>query len=203
MPAISAIIGVVLALLLLFGVDLAIRPQMISLTTNRLQSEVTRIINQAVKQSLEQEQGAYDTLITMQSGPDGTLSALTANTTALNTLRTDVLEYLLEQIELLDTTELGIPLGNLTGWMIVSGRGPILPVRVLTAIVPKAEFRNVFTSAGINQTLHQVMLDVTVTVQLLFSGGTAECTVSAPVCVAETVLIGQVPETYLQISSNR
>ena len=54
-----------------------------------------------------------------------------------------------------------------------------------------------FTSAGINQTLHQIMLDVEVEITLLIPGGKTETRVDAAVCVAETLLMGQVPDTYL------
>ena len=60
-------------------------------------------------------------------------------------------------------------------------------------------FRNVFTSAGINQTLHQVMLEVSVQVKLHLPGGTTETLVEAQVCAAETVIVGQVPGAYLEL----
>ena len=90
-----------------------------------------------------------------------------------------------------------MPLGSLTGFSTASDWGPTLPVGVLTAAVPKAEFSNRFTAQGINQTLHQIMLDITVEVTLLIPGGRAETSVTAQVCVAETLLVGEVPDTYL------
>lgn len=62
-------------------------------------------------------------------------------------------------------------------------------------------FRNNFEQAGINQTLHQVMLDVSVTVYLLIPGETLSTQVDSEICVAETVIVGQVPETYLYLGS--
>ena len=58
---------------------------------------------------------------------------------------------------------------------------------------------NVFTSSGINQTLHQVMLNVQVECTLLIPGGTVDTVVEAQVCAAETLLVGQVPDTYLEL----
>lgn len=196
---IPALAGIGLALILLWRVDGILRPQMIDLTTAQIQNQVTSIVNEAVEDTLE-DSAVYDTLFTMHTDSEGGLSALTANSFALNQLRTSVLECVLTQVGSLDRGDICIPMGNLSGLTFLTGRGPSLPIQILTAAVPTAEFRNVFTSAGINQTLHQVMLDVTVTVKLLVSRGTVECTVTAPVCVAETVLIGQVPETYLNIT---
>ena len=73
------------------------------------------------------------------------------------------------------------------------------PVRVLTAAVPAADFENVFTSAGINQTLHQVMLHIRVECTLLIPGGTVDTAVETRVCAAETLLVGQVPDAYLEL----
>ena len=75
----------------------------------------------------------------------------------------------------------------------------LLPVRVRTAAVPTADFENVFTSAGINQTLHRIMLNVRVECTLLIPGGTVDTTVEAQVCAAETLLVGQVPDSYLEL----
>ena len=103
----------------------------------------------------------------------------------------------------LDGQDLGIPLGSLTGLASASNLGPNIPVRVLTAATPSADFRNVFTSAGINQTLHQIMLEVQVEVTLLIPGGTVETVVEAQVCAAETLLVGSVPETYLELTEQQ
>lgn len=196
-----ALAGIAAAVLLLNGVDRALRPQLTELVSAQLQNAVTEAVNDAVGKSLEGEQGNYDALYTLHTDESGRLSALTADTAGLNRLRTQVLEETLCQVKLLDSEELGIPVGNLTGWVLLSGRGPVLPVKVLTAAAPRAEFRNDFTAAGINQTLHRVMLEITVTVQVLMPGGTREYTVTTPVCIAETVVMGQVPETYVGLGS--
>ena len=95
--------------------------------------------------------------------------------------------------------QLGIPLGNLTGLSSVSGWGPTVPVRVVAVAHSDAAFENTFSAAGINQTLHQVMLDITVTVRILIPGETVETVIDTRVCVAETVVVGEVPGTYLEL----
>ena len=82
---------------------------------------------------------------------------------------------------------------------IFAGSGPDLPVQVLSVASAEGNYRNDFISAGINQTLHRVILDITVTADLLLPGGVVETFVSTPVCVAETIIIGQVPQTYLEL----
>ena len=195
----SAAVGIGLALLVIQALEARARPLITAIAQEKTKNSVTAILNQAVENTLSSQGTLYDDFVTIQTDSRGAITALTTNPVPLNTLRTEILEDILEQVNSLDSTELGIPLGNLIGFSPASGRGPMLPVRVLSAAVPEAVFRNVFTSAGVNQTLHQVMLHVSVAVTLLLPGETLETVVEAQVCIAETVIVGQVPSAYLGI----
>ena len=171
----------------------------LGLAKAKVKNAVTSIINDAVNETLSSEAISYGDLVTLEKDTAGQVTVLAANTAQLNALRTEILGRILEQVEQLDSQELGIPLGNLTGFATASDLGPVLPVRVLTAATPTAAFEHVFTSSGINQTLHQVMLNVQVECTLLIPGGTVDTVVEAQVCAAETLLVGQVPDTYLEL----
>lgn len=198
----AAAVGVGLALLVIFLVDAALRPAVTTLATVQAQNKITGIVNDAVSTTLANQGIAYADLVTVERDESGKVSLLAMDSVKLNTLRTRILEDVLEQVEGLDAQELGVPLGSLTGFATASDWGPMLPVGVLTAAVPRAEFSNQFTAQGINQTLHQIMLDITVDVTLLIPGGRAETTVTAQVCVAETLLVGEVPDTYLGLPTS-
>ena len=180
-------------------IDAALRPTVTELAKAKVKNAVTSIINDAVNETLSSEAISYGDLVTLEKDTAGQVTVLAANTAQLNALRTEILGRILEQVEQLDSQELGIPLGNLTGFATASDLGPVLPVRVLTAATPTAAFEHVFTSSGINQTLHQVMLNVQVECTLLIPGGTVDTVVEAQVCAAETLLVGQVPDTYLEL----
>lgn len=193
----AAAVGIGLALLVIWLLDAALRPAVTTLATVQAQNKITGIVNDAVTATLADQGVAYADLVTVERDESGKVSLLAVDSVKLNTLRAQILEEVLEQVEGLDAQELGVPLGSLTGFSTASDWGPTLPVGVLTAAVPKAEFSNRFTAQGINQTLHQIMLDITVEVTLLIPGGRAETSVTAQVCVAETLLVGEVPDTYL------
>ena len=196
------VIGVGLALAVIFLIDSALRPTLTALARARVENAVTRIVNDAVNGTLTSEAISYSDLVTLEKDAAGQVSVLAANTAQLNALRTEILGEVLAQVEQLDSQELGVPLGSLTGFATASDLGPVLPVRVLTAAVPTADFENVFTSAGINQTLHRIMLNVRVECTLLIPGGTVDTAVEAQVCAAETLLVGQVPDAYLELPGN-
>lgn len=194
-----ALLGIGLALLVIAALDNALRPVVTTLAQAKTENVVTGIINEAVMETLSAEAVAYRDLVTLERDSMGQVTLLSTNSPKLNALRTQILQTVLEKVDALNSEDLGIPLGSITGLSTASDWGPELPVQVLAAATPAAEFRNVFTSEGINQTLHQVMLDVQVDITLLIPGGKTETQVSAEVCVAETLLLGQVPDTYLEL----
>ena len=93
---------------------------------------------------------------------------------------------------------MGIPLGSLFLPEILSGKGPAIPVKILSIRNSDASFASHFTEAGINQTLQQLTMNVSVDVSILVLGRTDSFTVSSQVVVAETIIVGQVPDTFFQ-----
>ena len=199
----SVLLGVSLAVLLIHCFDISLRPQMIALAETRLQNQITHIADLAVTKAMGEQALTYSDMVHAQVGQDGAVSMLTTDAVRLNTLRSAILEEIVSQFEGIDSHSLGIPFGALTGIDLFSAWGPKLPVQVVSVASANGTFRNDFTSAGINQTLHRIMVDITVTAQLLLPGGIVESNVATPVCVAETVIIGQVPQTFLQIPSTQ
>ena len=100
----------------------------------------------------------------------------------------------------LDINEIGLPLGSLILPELFSGTGPKLPIKVLSISSSDADFRNDFSAAGINQTSHRIMMDVTITMTVLTPVGTESVTVTSGVVVAETVIVGHVPDSYVNVN---
>ena len=199
----SVLLGVSLAFLLIRCFDFSLRPQMIALAETKLRNQITHIADLALGKAMEEQALNYSDIVALQTGQDGSVSMLTTDTIRLNALRSAILEEVVSQIEGIDSHSLGIPFGSLTGVDLFAAWGPKFPVQVISVASSSGSYRNDFTSAGINQTLHRILLDVTVTAQLLLPGGIAETQIDLPVCVAETVIIGQVPQTFLQIPATQ
>lgn len=196
----SLALGLALIFLFIRWFDAALRPHLVALSESQIRNCLTQMANSSVTQALVDQELSYDDLVTLRTDPNGSLSALVTDTVCLNHLRSFVLDDIIMQVEALDSRSLSVPLGALTGIDLLSALGPRLPVQVVSVVSAQGAYRNDFISAGINQTLHRIMLDVAVTAKLLLPGGIVEVTVSTPVCVAETVIIGQVPQTYLNWS---
>lgn len=196
---VSAVLGIGLALLLIWSINLRVMPIFSAMATTRVKNTVTRRLEQTINDYIVGQNITYHDIITLEKDENGAITALTSNMTRLNTMRNGILIDVSEAVDTLDTNELSIPIGNITGISFLSGRGFSLPVRLITVGTAQAEFHQSFTAAGINQTHHQIILDVTVTLNILLPGETITTEVKTQVCAAETVIVGGVPETYLQL----
>ena len=99
-----------------------------------------------------------------------------------------------------DVSDIQVPLGSLFDLEPLWAKGPTLRARAMTVGTVRAEFDSQFTSAGVNQTLHRIWMEVVVPMTLLLPGGEVEVSVNTRLCVAETVIVGRVPDTYLQLA---
>ncbi|NLF34336.1 MAG: sporulation protein YunB, partial [Clostridiales bacterium] len=182
-----ALVGVGLAFLLIAHFTGEFRPVLTAMATAKVNNAVTLTLNGAVADCVADRSVEYGDVITLEKDEGGRITALTGNMAELNALRGAIMARVVEAVNGIDTHDLAIPAGNLTGIAFLSGKGLSLPVKVLSVAFTRAEYRHVFTAAGINQTWHQVMLDLTATVDILIPGGNLTDHVSTQVCVAETV----------------
>ena len=192
-------LGVLLAAALIFGLDLRLRPVVETTAEAKVTNAVTRLLDSAVTAEIQDRAITYSDLITVEKDESGRITALTSNMAALNDLRTSILSDAVAAVDEIDTQSLAIPVGNLTGINFLSGRGFDLPVEVMTVGSAHAVFQSQFTDAGINQTRHQILLEVTVSVDILLPGGDLPAEITAQVPVAETVIVGSVPDTYVEL----
>ena len=166
------------------------------------QTQVTNatsdLINDAVAKQIALGDIAYDRIVYFEKDISGKITALKTNIGEVNKLKTDTLNVINDEILAMDASHIGIPLGSLILPEFLSGRGPQIPVEVLTIRNSDADFKSDFTHAGINQTLHQLHMTVWVDVAVLVLGSTVSFSVEADVVVAETIIVGDVPDTYLQ-----
>lgn len=194
-----------LALLALIGMLAVAGTQMKQLLTKlavtRVTNTVNRIVTQAVNETIDSGEIRYDDLISFEKDNEGKITAVKSNMPEFNRLQSKILNVILERISEVSTRDLSIPLGSLTGASLLAGRGPLISVRMQSVGSSTAHLENRFVSAGINQTKHQIFLDVDVSVAILLPGFSTATQVSNAFTVAETVIVGTVPETYTYFSS--
>ena len=196
-------IGIFTALLAAgMGLTLSqLKPLVTGLATARVTNQVNRIVVAAVNEAVERGDIRYEALIRFEKDESGRVTALQSNMAEFNRLQVRIADDILARLSEVSTSELLIPLGTLTGSPLLAGRGPALTVRMQSVGSAAARLRNEFSAAGINQTRHQIILDVDVSVSILLPGYTTSARVTNEVAVAETVIVGSVPENYTYFST--
>lgn len=173
-----------------------VNPLSEELALAKISDVASNVINQAVSRQIEAGNVQYDDLVTLERDGEGRITALTTNMQEMNRLKTQLLTILDDDIYDIGDDEISIPIGNLTGIQLLSGRGGTIPVKIVAVSSSDASFRGEFEGAGINQTIHRIMMDVSLDLIILLPSGTVRDCVTTEVCVAETVLLGQVPQSY-------
>lgn len=175
----------------------ALRPMLAAAARYQVRSQVTAAVEQWAARDLQERGVDYSDFVTITRNEAGEITALSADMARLNLLRAELSAHLLERLE--DSQlELTVPVGSLLPIEPTWARGPELHLRALALGTASAEFESEFTSAGINQTRHRLWLELSVPVTVLLPGGGEELTVDSRLCVAETVIVGQVPQTWFQ-----
>ena len=175
----------------------ALRPMLAAAARYQVRSQVTAAVEQWAARDLQERGVDYSDFVTLTRNEAGEITALSADMARLNLLRAELSAHLLERLE--DSQlELTVPVGSLLPFEPTWARGPELHLRALALGTASAEFESEFTSAGINQTRHRLWLELSVPVTVLLPGGGEELTVDSRLCVAETVIVGQVPQTWFQ-----
>ncbi len=168
------------------------------LAETSVKNTTSDLTNDAIARQIAEGIIQYDRIVYFEKDLDGRITALKTNMSEINRLKTDILNIINDEIMALDTSDIGIPLGSLFLPEFLSGKGPAIPVHILSIRNSDAAFQSAFSQAGINQTLHKLTMEVSVDVAVLVLGQTSSFTINSEVVVAETVIVGDVPNTFLQ-----
>ena len=168
------------------------------LSHTQIMNATSDLINDAIDHQIENGDMHYDRIVYFEKDLTGRITALRTNMSEVNRLKTDTLNIINDEILALDSSDLGIPLGSLFLPEFLSGRGPQIPVQIISIRNSDARFQSKFSHAGINQTLHQITMSVLVDVTVLVLGQTERFQVASEVVVAETIIVGDVPDTFFQ-----
>ena len=158
-------------------------------------------INDAINAQIGSGAVDYSRTIYLEKDVNGNITALRTNMAEVNRLKTLTLELLCDDLLEMDTEELRIPLGSILMPSFFAGKGPGLPIRVIALTTSDANFYSEFSAAGINQTLQRIWLEISLCMSIQTPVGIERVDVSTQIVVAETVIVGKVPETYFQLGA--
>ena len=193
-----------LILLIVFAIGIAfwvywrsMTPTILDIATVTVQSEATRAINEAVL-SVFSGDISYADMVLVEKNSNNEIVLLTANSAIVNNLARNTSLLTQAKIKNLFEDAISIPIGSLSGIPLLNEVGPNVNIAVSPICSVVCTFVSEFVSAGINQTLHRIFLQVESKVDLIVPTLHREIEINTPVLVCETIIVGQVPDTFFQ-----
>ena len=159
---------------------------------------VTNAVNDAIRDIICENDYPADWFVSMEKDFSGKVCSVNGNMAHINALSAELLDRVIASTDN-GTITVNIPAGNLSGIDLLLGKGPEVPVKIIVLTSSKVDLRNEIFSLGINQSKYQLYLEVSIDVDVLVPWGVESATVITEVLVADTVIVGQVPETYLDM----
>ena len=197
---ISILFLLVALLLFLAAASLYLKDVSTASAVSDASDAVTVSINNAIADIMRDGDYSADYFVTFEKSEAGEITAISSNMARINALSAKILDRIVGATDTHMLT-VNIPVGNLTGVSLLMGRGPKVPVKIITMTSSRVEFNNSIVTAGINQTKHQINLEVIVDIDILVPWGTESTQVITEVLIADTIVVGRVPDTYLSMES--
>jgi len=199
-PRLLAVMLVFAALILFL--DARLRPTVANMATYQAKVFAVRSVNQAMLNELDTSQVTYDDLVYISQNKDGMVTSLQSDMVKINRLREHMAQSIMDDLDHWRQQTIRVPIGTLLGNEWLSGRGPRVEIKVIPTGYVQSEVYNQFASAGINQTHHQVILQTTVQMMVILPGYSLPAETSSNICIAETVIVGTIPEAFTQINGD-
>ena len=182
-------------------IDKKISPVVQNVAGYHLRVFAAKTINEAVTEELEREDVSYSSLVTISRDKDGMVTDIQTDVLRINRLQAGIIEKITQTLDEPESQELNIAAGSLTGMQALAGRGPMMGFQVTPLGAVETRIENQFESAGINQTLHRIILVVTMDAVASNSLCRVPAQVVASVCIAETVIVGEIPHSYTNVEN--
>lgn len=128
---------------------------------------------------------------------NGTVSAIEADTSNINSLKTTVSESISEALEENSETIVSVPVGSVSNINLFAGRGVKVKMKIVPSRSVSTSVRSEIVSTGINQTCHRILLDVNTEISVIMPVSTQTVTVTETYVIAETVIIGEIPDNLI------
>ena len=192
----------ILFLILAFFLDFRTRPTIISMCNYHLDQFATTKINEAIIESTQELNYDYTDYATIQTGEEGNILAVHTNARQITNMHTNIMKKVDHAIEQFNSQTVDLHTGSLSGIVWLSGLGPIVSVRVTPKGKTNSEIISSLEEAGINQTLHQIRLKIIANIAGFIPGYSTEIQVQCEYVLAESLIVGSVPNHYTKIISN-
>ena len=195
------LLAVLLLTALLLLIDQNFRPIVFSLAEARCAAMATRALNGALTEALDGGIN-YEDLMNVRMDEKGQVALLSANTMRMNLLADRAGDAALRKLEAVSNQQVSVPLGAALGMTLLAGSGPGIPISIVPIGSVQTNFETEFEACGINQTRHKVFLQLSASIRIVIPTGAKTTNVTANMLVAESIIVGKVPESLVGYNLN-
>ncbi len=168
-----------------------------SIAEASMRSVTTVAVNDAIYDTLD-DGVRYEDLVTIERDGEGNILGITSNSFQINRIARDAAYMSQQNLQRMSEGGVEVPLGALTGIEAWAGFGPRFRVKIIPISNVECRFVSEFEQEGINQTKHSIYLEVVADISIVMPSGTSNFASLTEVLICESVIVGKVPETYLQ-----
>ncbi len=194
----GAVAMILLAVFLLIA-DIRIRPYIRLAAQNAALNLAMSAINDAVSEVINEEEITYDMLAVISTDSGGRITSVKIDALKINTLKSKVNARIIDKIGQVKGYEMSLPTGSLFGSDFWAGWGPDINFELSLTGNSTSNICSEFSASGINQTLHRIVVRINASVQVVLPSNRTSINVSTDMCIAETVIVGIVPNASAQL----
>ncbi len=195
---ISLIIGVIIIIFTIIF-DIWFKPVIERMFEYRCKLIADRAVSRAVTTHLKTTNEDYSDIISFVYDEEGKIGALRTNPPKINIMKSAVMERVNAELSSIEAEKVGITLGTLSGVSYLYGLGDEIMFTVKPVGVARSTLYSKFENSGINQTMHSIILEIDTEVSPLIPGVTDTFVVTTEFVIAQTVIIGEVPDSFSNI----
>ena len=174
-----------------------INPMLESYARISARATATTLANDAVGTSMKNY--SYNDLCQVEKDEEGNIKLLKLNVINVNKISSDIALQVQNQLNENLKSSFDIRLGTLTANRFFAGKGPVIKIKMETVGDIQTNIKSEFTSAGINQTLHRIYIDIACDINILTPYKDTNEKINMQVLLAEAVIVGNIPETYYDL----
>lgn len=182
-------------------VDLRLKASILEIAKTQAELMTVEVINDAINNNIVAHTD-YQDLVYIHKDDNNRVVMIQANTVKINQLMALTVNEVIKNTKKLQANTINLHLGEVTGSPLLTGRGPAFTVRVLPIERVNVEVDNKFDQAGVNQTRHIISFKIITAIKIAVPLVSEKLEVSTTVPIADTVIVGDVPQTYVNFSGN-
>lgn len=191
-------VAVIIIAAVFFIIDRQVSPLLMNVASAEVKEMVSQLANECVL-GVMGSSSEYSDLVTLTTDNQGHVTYLSADSIRMNGIAYNASLAIQDELEKADAHDLSIPLGSVLGSDLFSGTGPMVNVRIQPAGNVSTQYKSEFAAAGINQTRHKIVLVINTEVIIILPTASSSVTVSTQITVSETIIVGTVPNNYVNV----